>query len=107
MSAENDHTLQQATSNGRKASIMLEETGLKYNVHPMALEQKEQNRTYLSFNPNGRIPCIVDDDGQTESRSLVQIGFNSRLFSRKVPNFIPNILEGMEVYNWLFLRRAT
>ena len=31
-----------ATSNGRKASIMLEETGLEYTVRPMALEKKEQ-----------------------------------------------------------------
>ena len=30
-----------ATSNGRKASIMLEESGLDYTVRPMALEKKE------------------------------------------------------------------
>jgi GST-like protein len=53
-----------ATSNGRKASIMLEETGLDYDVRPMALERKEQKEPwYLEMNPNGRIPMITDDDG--------------------------------------------
>ena len=53
-----------ATSNGRKASIMLEESGLDYTVRPMALEDMEQKEDwYLAINPNGRIPCIVDDDG--------------------------------------------
>ena len=37
-----------ATSNGRKASIMLEETGLEYTVRPMALEKKEQKQTTLT-----------------------------------------------------------
>ena len=53
-----------ATSNGRKASIMLEETGLPYEVRPMALERKEQKEDwFLEINPNGRIPVITDDDG--------------------------------------------
>ncbi len=53
-----------ATSNGRKASIMLEETGLDYRVRPMALDRKEQKEPwYLEMNPNGRIPLITDDDG--------------------------------------------
>ncbi|MEE8562716.1 MAG: glutathione S-transferase family protein [Alphaproteobacteria bacterium] len=53
-----------ATSNGRKASIMLEETGLAYQVRPMALERKEQKEAwFLEMNPNGRIPVITDDDG--------------------------------------------
>jgi GST-like protein len=53
-----------ATSNGRKASIMLEEIGLPYEVRPMALERKEQKEAwFLEMNPNGRIPVITDDDG--------------------------------------------
>ncbi|MCZ6791158.1 MAG: glutathione S-transferase N-terminal domain-containing protein, partial [Candidatus Dadabacteria bacterium] len=51
------------TPNGRKASIMLEETGLPYNlkhIHLTRMEQKED--WYLKINPNGRIPTIVDRD---------------------------------------------
>ena len=31
------------TPNGRKVSIMLEETGLEYEVHPIAIGKGEQN----------------------------------------------------------------
>ena len=52
-----------ATPNGRKASIMLEECALRYNVHPLALGKGEQKLGwYLQINPNGRIPAIVDHD---------------------------------------------
>ena len=52
-----------ATPNGRKASIMLEECALAYQVHPMALGEHEQKQDwYLQINPNGRIPAIVDQD---------------------------------------------
>ncbi len=52
-----------ATPNGHKASIMLEETGLDYRVHPLQLGKKEQKQDwYLKINPNGRIPAIVDHD---------------------------------------------
>ena len=52
-----------ATPNGRKASIMLEECALDYQVHPMALGEHEQKQDwYLQINPNGRIPAIVDHD---------------------------------------------
>jgi glutathione S-transferase len=52
-----------ATPNGRKASIMLEECALDYNVRPLALGKGEQKESwYLQINPNGRIPAIVDHD---------------------------------------------
>jgi GST-like protein len=52
-----------ATGNGRRASIMLEETGLPYEVHSMELATKVQKKDwYLKINPDGRIPAIVDSD---------------------------------------------
>lgn len=52
-----------ATPNGWKASIMLEELGLPYHVHPIDLMKGEQKRPeFLKINPNGRIPAIVDTD---------------------------------------------
>jgi glutathione S-transferase len=51
------------TPNGWKASIMLEEVGLAYAVHPIRLDQQEQKEDwFLKINPNGRIPAIVDRD---------------------------------------------
>jgi GST-like protein len=52
-----------ATPNGYKVSIMLEETGLDYEVHAIELAKQEQKAPeFLAMNPNGRIPVIVDHD---------------------------------------------
>ncbi len=51
------------TPNGWKASIMLEEVGLDYQVKPIRLDKMEQKEDwFLRLNPNGRIPAIVDRD---------------------------------------------
>lgn len=52
------------TPNGRKVSIMLEETALAYDVHPINIIKDEQfTPHFLSMNPNNKIPVIVDQDG--------------------------------------------
>jgi GST-like protein len=50
-----------ATPNGHKVSIALEELGLPYTVHALALHENQQKEDwFLAINPNGRIPAIVD-----------------------------------------------
>ena len=52
------------TPNGVKVSIMLEETGLPYEPHLVDITQNESwTSEYLSLNPNGKIPAIIDPDG--------------------------------------------
>ena len=52
------------TPNGVKASIMLEETGLPYEVHLIDITKNETwGPEFLSLNPNGKIPAIIDPDG--------------------------------------------
>jgi GST-like protein len=52
------------TPNGVKVSIMLEETGLPYEPHMVLFEAKEQQSAeFLSLNPYGKIPAILDPDG--------------------------------------------
>jgi GST-like protein len=52
------------TPNGRKISIMLEETGLAYTVKPVDISAGEQQKPdFLALSPNGRIPAIFDHDG--------------------------------------------
>ncbi len=52
------------TPNGRKVSVMLEELGLPYRVHPVNIGKDDQFKPdYLKINPNGKIPSIVDPDG--------------------------------------------
>ena len=53
-----------STPNGHKAQIMLEETGLDYDLRPVNLGECEQHAPeYLAVNPNGKIPAIIDHDG--------------------------------------------
>jgi GST-like protein len=52
------------TPNGRKVSVMLEECGLPYRVHPVNIGKDEQFKPeFLAINPNNRIPAIVDPEG--------------------------------------------
>ena len=51
------------TPNGKKASIMLEEVGLEYAVHPINITKDEQfEAEFLAVAPNNKIPAIVDND---------------------------------------------
>ena len=53
-----------STPNGRKASIMLEECGLAYNVHAVNIGKDEQFKPeFIAINPNSKIPAIIDRDG--------------------------------------------
>lgn len=52
------------TPNGRKVSIMLEETGLPYRVHAIDISKGDQFKPeFVAINPNSKIPAIVDPDG--------------------------------------------
>jgi GST-like protein len=53
-----------STPNGRKVSIMLEEVGLAYRVHPINISKNEQFAPdFLAISPNNKIPAIVDPKG--------------------------------------------
>jgi GST-like protein len=52
------------TPNGVKVSIMLEETGLPYEPHLVSFGTNDQRTPeFLSLNPNGKIPAILDPNG--------------------------------------------
>ena len=52
------------TPNGVKAAIMLEETGLAYEPHRLSFDSNDQSSPeFLSLNPNGKIPAIIDPQG--------------------------------------------
>jgi GSH-dependent disulfide-bond oxidoreductase len=82
------------TSNGMRARIALEECGLAYKLHPVALE-KGENKTpqFTALNPNAQIPVIVDNDGpggkkitlSQSSAILVYAGEKSGKFMPKDP----------------------
>lgn len=52
------------TPNGVKISIMLEEVGLTYEPHFVDISKNEsKDPAFVSLNPNGRIPAIIDPHG--------------------------------------------
>ena len=85
-----------ATPNGRKASIMLEECLLDYNVQPLALGRGEQKQDwYLQINPNGRIPAIVDHDN--DNFGVFESGAILIYLAEKTGRFLPP--DGSETRN--------
>lgn len=52
------------TPNGLKVSIMLEETGLPYEIQPVDFGKGDQRSAeFLSISPNNKIPAIIDPHG--------------------------------------------
>ena len=52
------------TPNGHKVAIALEELALPYRLHALDLRKSESKTPdFLRINPNGKIPAIVDNDG--------------------------------------------
>ncbi|GLQ16454.1 glutathione S-transferase family protein [Maritalea porphyrae] len=51
-----------ATPNGLKISIALEEMGLDYKTHQVFLGGEQQTAEFTALNPNQKIPVLVDDD---------------------------------------------
>jgi GST-like protein len=55
------------TPNGRKITIMLEETGLQYRIFPVDINKGDQFKPeFLEISPNNKMPAIVDRDVRTK-----------------------------------------
>ena len=80
-----------STPNGRKVSIMLEEVGLPYRVHPVNIGKDEQFRPeFLAISPNNKIPAIVDPDGPGGKRfALFESGAILIYLGEKTEKLIP------------------
>ena len=93
-----------ATPNGYKASIMLEEVGLAYEVHYLKLGQHEQKAPwFLKINPNGRIPAIVDrDEGDF---AVFESGAVLMYLAEKTGKLMPADVKGRSrVVQWLMFQ---
>ena len=79
-----------STPNGRKVSVMLEEVGLPYSVHPVNIAKDEQFRPeFLAISPNNRIPAIVDPEGPGGRFSLFESGAILIYLGEKTGKLIP------------------
>ena len=79
------------TPNGVKVAIMLEETGLPYEAHLVdILDNQSHTPEFLSLNPNGKIPAIIDPDGPGgKPMALSESGAILIYLSDKTGRFIP------------------
>ena len=79
------------TPNGVKASIMLEETGLPYEPHLVDITKNETwGPEFLSLNPNGKIPAIIDPDGPGgQPLALFESGAILFYLAEKTGRFLP------------------
>lgn len=57
-----------STPNSVKVPIALEELGLAYELKPVNVRKGEQkNAAYLSLNPNGKVPVLIDPSENAEN----------------------------------------
>lgn len=93
-----------STFNGRRAAIMLEETGLEYTAHRVDLAKGEQRQPeFLQLNPSGRIPVIVDhDSSDSEPFVLTQSIAILQYLAEKSGQLLPHSLTARaRVYEWM------
>jgi GST-like protein len=96
-----------STPNGRKASIMLEECGLAYTVHPINIGKDEQFKPeYVAINPNSKIPAIVDSEGpEGKPFALFESGAILLYLAGKTGKLLPDSVGGRyQALQWLMFQ---
>lgn len=98
------------TPNGHKITMMLEEAGLPYNIHPVNISAGEQFAPeFLKIAPNNRIPAIVDTapaEG-SEPLSLFESGAILQYLAEKTGKFLPSdFAKRHETLQWLYWQMA-
>ncbi len=94
------------TPNGRKVSIMLEETGTPYEVCPVNLREGQQLAAeFTALNPNQRIPVIVDPDAPGGALTVIESGAILMYLAEKTGRFLPRNVRGRsEAIQWLMFQ---
>ena len=97
------------TPNGVKVSIMLEEIGLPYEAHTIDIGKNETwTPEFLSLNPNGKIPAIIDPDGPGgKPFGLFESGAILVYLAEKTGKFLPkDPAARYETLAWVFFQMA-
>ena len=91
------------TPNGRKVSIMLEETKIKYKITSINLGKEEQFKPeFLKINPYGKIPAIIDHE---KNLVLIESGAILLYIARKSNQFLPKENE-TKIFEWLMFQTS-
>ncbi len=97
------------TPNGVKVSIMLEETGLAYEPHAVNISKNESwTPEFLSLNPNGKIPAIIDPNGPGgEPLALFESGAILIYLAEKTGKLLsPDPARRYQTMQWVMFQMA-
>lgn len=97
------------TSNGVKVSIALEELGLPYEVHSIDVSRGEtRTPQFLTLNPNGKIPAIIDPDGPDGTPiALFESGAILLYLAEKTGKLLPpSAAERYKTIQWVFFQMS-
>lgn len=95
------------TPNGVKVSILLEETGLAYEAHLVDFAKDDQKSAeFVSLNPNGKIPAILDPDGPGgKPLALFESGAILLYLAEKTGQFLPtDPVARLEAIQWVMFQ---
>jgi GST-like protein len=98
------------TPNGVKVSIALEEIGLAYEPHAIDIGKNESwTPEFLSLNPNGKIPAIIDPDGPDGAPiGLFESGAILLYLAEKTGKLLPAGAKARyETIEWVFFQMAS
>ena len=98
------------TPNGHKVTLLLEETGLEYRIHPVNIGSGDQFKPeFLAISPNNKMPAIVDHapaDGG-EPISVFESGAILVYLANKTGRFFGSDLrQKLQVNQWLMWQMA-
>ena len=97
------------TPNGVKASIMLEEIGLPYEPHLVDFNKNDQKTPeFLSLNPNGKIPAIIDPHGPGgEPLGLFESGAILQYLAERTGKLMPaEAARRYQTIQWVYFQMA-
>jgi GST-like protein len=97
------------TPNGVKVSIALEEMGLSYEAHLVDIGKNESwTPEFLSLNPNGKIPAIIDPNGPGGAPlGLFESGAILLYLAEKTGRLLPkDPARRYETIQWVFFQMA-
>src|SRR5690606_4855181 len=94
-----------STPNGHKISIMLEELGVPYTMHPIHIGKGDQFKPeFLAISPNNKIPAIVDPEGPDgQPISIFESGAILKYLAEKFGRFYgESARDRVKIDEWLF-----
>ena len=90
------------SGNCYKVRLLLNMLGIEHEWEHVDVVKKEtQTEAFLALNPNGKIPAVVLDDGETLTESNAILGY----FADGTSMMPTDRLEKARVYEWLFFEQ--